>query len=215
MAPLVILLHGLARRGDSMRPMAKALERAGFETWSCDYPSLSRSPSDCAEFVARELRQAFPRRRRMSVVSHSLGGIVFRHLGDAGITWRRAVMLAPPNQGSALARALHDHPVAGRAFQFLAGTCASDLAGCGESWPYPPCVFSVIAGTRSFDLHNPTSWWSSRMLSEGENDGTVLVSETKLDGMAAFKTVEATHTTIMADPQVHRLAVRFLRRGCF
>ena len=39
-----------------------------------------------------------------------MGGIVAGHLHDPRIAWQRIVMLAPPNQGSRLARELAAHP---------------------------------------------------------------------------------------------------------
>jgi hypothetical protein len=74
----------------------------------------------------------------------------------------------------------------------------------------------VIAGTRSLALTNVTSWtMGRRFAAETPNDGTVAVEETKLDGMAAFATVDATHTWIMNDARVHALAVAYLRSGAF
>jgi hypothetical protein len=45
------------------------------------------------------------------------------------------------------------------------------------------------------------------------NDGTVAVDETKLAGMTAFASVDATHTWIMNSPRVRHLIVTFLCNG--
>ena len=75
-----------------------------------------------------------------------------------------------------------------------------------KAWPFPPAPFAVIAGTRRRSWANPTSWISHRIFDRATgHDGTVAVTETKLDGMAAFETIDASHTTIMHDPRVHAL----------
>ena len=72
----------------------------------------------------------------------------------------------------------------------------------------------MIAGTRSLALGNPTSWTFGRRFPFGtRNDGTVAVDEAKLPGMAAYAEVDATHTWIMNAPEVHRLAIAYLRTG--
>jgi hypothetical protein len=48
-----------------------------------------------------------------------------------------------------------------------------------------------------------------------KNDGTVAVEETKLDQMAAFAEVDATHTWMMNSEHVRHLVVTYLSEGCF
>jgi hypothetical protein len=43
----------------------------------------------------------------------------------------------------------------------------------------------------------------------------VAVEETRLEGMADFATVDATHTWIVNNPEARRLVVRFLAKGRF
>ena len=74
----------------------------------------------------------------------------------------------------------------------------------------------MIAGTRSLALSNVTSWTvGRRFAADTRNDGTVAVDETRLDGMAAFAEVDATHTWIMNAPRVVPLIVSYLRTGRF
>lgn len=212
--PAVILLHGLARNAGSMRKLGDALTAAGFESRAYDYPSTSQPIAKLARRLASRVRQDF-KDRPVCAVTHSLGGIVLRHMRDDRIRWRRIVMLAPPNSGSAVAASL-----AGFAFDFAFGPAGEALGRASKlakPWPFPPAPFAVIAGTRARDVHNPTSVFvSPRVFTEGEaHDGTVAVEETKLVGMAAFARVDASHTTIMDEPEVHRLTVAFLRTGAF
>lgn len=207
--PLVVLLHGLARTSASMRHMAAALESAGFETWSCTYPSRRSSIAEAAAAVVSRLRREAPGRPLLAV-THSMGGILVRHMHDPDLDWRRIVMLAPPNQGSQLAALLKESAL----FRWFYGPAGSELASAA-AWPEPPAPFLVIAGTKSRAIINPTSWTVARAFADSDpHDGTVRVAETKLEGMAAFETVDATHTSIMNDAEAQALALRFLRDGC-
>jgi hypothetical protein len=145
-------------------------------------------------------------------VTHSMGGILVRHMRGE-LPWSRVVMLAPPNQGTRIGRALKDHPL----YRWLYGPAGQDLTK-PETWPPPPSPFAVIAGTKSFSLANPTSWitTSAKLFPpDSPNDGTVSVEETKLPGMAAFAEVDATHTFIMNHERARALTIDFLRCGAF
>jgi hypothetical protein len=211
--PLVVLLHGLARRHGSMASMARYLRRAGWDTWARSYPSR-RLPLDELAARLREELLAVAADRPLFAVTHSMGGIVLRHLGDPRLRWQRLVMLAPPNQGSQLAAALVENPRLGGLFGWFYGPAGKSLASAAADWPPPPAPFAVIAGTRRFSLGNPTSWALRRRFPPSvPNDGTVAVAETRLEGMAAFAEVDASHTWIMDDARVQQLTARFLAGG--
>lgn len=209
-APLVVLLHGLARGQGSMARLGRSLRARGFETASRTYPSRRRSIPELAAGVADWIvEQAGD--RPVCAVTHSMGGVIARHLHDPRIRWRRIAMLAPPNQGSQLAAALGRNPV----FRWYYGPAGAELAD-GSQWPAPPAPFAVIAGTRGLAFTNPTSWTVGRRFPRGvAHDGTVAVDETRLAGMAAFAEVDATHTWIMNDSRVHQLVAGYLRDGAF
>lgn len=210
MKPLVVLLHGLARGQGSMAKLGAYLRREGFETWSRTYPSRRHSLSYLASALADELASVAGA-RPLHAVTHSMGGILVRHLQDPRLHWSRIVMLAPPNQGSRLAAGIVRNPL----FRWFYGPAGSELADA-SSWPAPPASFAVIAGTRSLALTNVTSWTVGRRFGVGiHNDGTVAVEETKLAGMDAFAEVDATHTWIMNSPRVRHLIVTFLCNGRF
>jgi pimeloyl-ACP methyl ester carboxylesterase len=208
--PLVVLLHGLARGRGSMERLGAQLRAQDFETWSHTYPSRKHSITYLASALT-ELLVAHAGDRPLHAITHSMGGVIVRHLHDPRLRWERIVMLAPPNQGSRLAAGLVRNPL----FRWFYGPAAAELADA-SSWPAPPAPFAVIAGTRHRALTNVTSWTVGRRFTAGvANDGTVAVEETKLTGMAAFAEVDATHTWIMNSPVTLRLASAFLRTGSF
>ncbi len=210
MRPLVVLLHGLARGHGSMAGMARFLRKHGFDTFGRTYPSRRHSISylagEVADWVVEHAGD-----RPVSAVTHSMGGVIVRHLHDPRIQWHRIVMLAPPNRGSQLAAGLTANAV----FRWYYGPAGAELATGGQ-WPAPPGPFAVIAGTRGRSLLNPTSLTMARRFPAGvAHDGTVAVDETRLDGMTAFAEVDATHTWIMNDLRARALTLQYLRDGSF
>jgi triacylglycerol lipase len=207
--PTVILLHGLARRAGSLASLRRALERAGFPTWARSYPSrrqpIAQLAAEMTERIVADLGD-----RPLAAITHSLGGVVVRHMHDPRLRWQRIVMLAPPNQGSRLAAGMAARPL----FGWFYGPAGRELAAPAD-WPAPPAPFAVIAGTRARHVGNPTSWLRRRELADLPSDGTVAVAETELPGMAAFATVDATHTWIMRHERAQALALEFLASGAF
>ena len=207
---LVILLHGLGRSASSFQPMARALRREGFDAVAVSYPSLKRPVADHADQIARIVERARGV-DRVSFVTHSLGGIIVRELLSRETPWAsnsvtdRVVMIAPPNQGSALARDLSQFCV----FDWIAGPSGLDLAGDDVAQlPPPPVPFGIIVGRSAGDPgFNP---WL-----EGNDDGVVSLAETRLAGSRDTLVVQAVHSFIMSDPQTVAATGRFLKTGQF
>lgn len=204
--PPVIFLHGLARTHRSMTPLRKRVEAAGYRTWARSYPSRRLSVSELAQELASWVRADLGDEPILAV-THSLGGILARHMG-ALVRFRGLVMLAPPNRGSRVAKALRFHPL----YQWFYGPAGQELGG-PRDWPMPPQPFAVIAGTAGATIGNPASWGirSLKLLPDGTaNDGTVAVDETKLPAMADYQEVDASHTAIMGHPKTIELTLGYL-----
>src|SRR5262249_53557279 len=120
MKPLVVLLHGLARGRGSMEKLGAVLRANDFETWSQTYPSRKHSISYLASAIT-ELIVEHAGERPLCAVTHSMGGVIVRHLHDPRLHWRRIVMLAPPNRGSRLAAGLVLNPI----FRWFYGPAAT------------------------------------------------------------------------------------------
>ena len=203
----VVLLHGLARTQLSMAGMARFLRQHGYATWMRTYPSRRLPVVELADIVAEWIR-ADHGEQPVHVVTHSLGGILVRHMAER-VPLSRVVMLAPPNTGSTLAGALQDFGP----FSRLYGPAGQDVAAA-TSRPVPSAPTAVIAGTRATSFGNPISWLSGGLQVFGAdrpNDGTVAVDETHLPGMTDFAEVDTSHTWIMNDPRVRAMTLRFLR----
>jgi len=211
MRPVVVFLHGLARTSRSLAPLARHVRAAGHRTWLRTYPSRRQSVTELADEVVRWVQSDLGDAPLIGV-THSLGGILARYIGDR-LPWRGLVMLAPPNRGSRVARALRYHPL----YRWFYGPAGQEL-GDHHDWPAPPHPFAVIAGTSGVSLANPPSWAirSLKLLPpDAIHDGTVAVDEAKLPGMAAYAEVPAGHSFIMNHPRTRELVLRFIERGTF
>jgi pimeloyl-ACP methyl ester carboxylesterase len=209
-AELVVLLHGLGRSDRSMRPLEERLGGAGFAVRNLDYPSTELSPAELTAWLERELASCCSDAPRLHFVTHSLGGVLVRAFlaEHRPANLGRVVMLAPPNHGSELANVVAETLL----LRALLGPTAAELGTGAESLPnrLPPPWFElgVIAGTRSL---SPLG----AFLVPGEDDGTVSVESTRLEGMRDFVAVDASHTFIMRDARVGEHVVEFLRQGRF
>jgi hypothetical protein len=204
--PTVVLLHGLARRKGSLAALGRFLQAAGYPTWAHTYPSRRLPIAEAAAAVGARIAAELGG-RPLAAVTHSLGGILLRHLHDDRLRFERIVMLAPPNRGSRVASAFAENPL----FRWFYGPAGREVIDASE-WPGPPAPFAIVAGTKARALGNPTSWFSGGIL-EGPNDGTLLVAETELEGAAAFATVAASHTWIMNDRTARTYVLEFLETG--
>ncbi len=208
----VVLLHGLARTARSMRPIAATLEDAGRRVCNLDYPSTKATVQALVEdHVLPAIRDcANDSDAAIDFVTHSMGGILVRVLAehDDAPDIGRVVMLSPPNHGSELVDRLGDWWL----FRWWNGPAGVSLGTDESALPArlgePGFEFAVITGDRSL---NPLfSRWIP-----GADDGKVSVDSARLDGMAGFRTVPASHTFIMRDDAAIGLTLQFLADGRF
>jgi triacylglycerol lipase len=207
----VVLLHGLGRSAASMKPLEKFLRSEGFRTHNLDYPSTERSADELVGWLDDALRECCAQAEGpLHFVTHSLGGILLRAelARNRPEKLGRSVLIAPPNRGSEIVDELGENPL----FEAALGPVASDLGNAPDSFPtrLGPADFEVgiIAGRESI---NP---FGSAIL-PGDDDGTVSIANTRLEGAADFIVVPANHTFIMQDEGVAEQVVHFLREGRF
>jgi triacylglycerol lipase len=218
----VVLLHGLGLGGWAMASLGRALERDGYRVVNLTYPSRRVPLATLAsEWLPAQLRaHETARAPRLHFVTHSMGGILVRTWLDqplrAGTTLPanlgRTVMLAPPNQGSAVADKLQNFPP----FHWFTGVNGRRLGTAAPMslplalgpWPTAAGELGVIAGDRSL---NPLfSAWL-----DGPNDGKVSVGATHLAGEHAHIVLHHSHTWLQWRADTHRAVAAFLRTGRF
>ena len=194
----VILLHGLGQWRRSMRLIGRALESRGFVVAETGYASLTL-PFEAHVAAVRQVAAALVEdgAETVSIVGHSLGGLVGRAAMAGPWPPGRLVQLGSPNQGSGLARRLGSlrlyRQVFGPSGQFLASPHVAAL-------PVPPHPVLVVAGT---GIPNP--------LIGGDGDGTVALAETRLDGACISSLrIRTIHAGLPHHRRVRESVQRFL-----
>ena len=207
---LVLLVHGILRSTGTFSELEKALIDAGFDAVAISYPSTRSSIEEHAEGLARLLdRQEGT--ETVSFVTHSMGGLVVRHLLSRDEAWmrriavHRIVLIAPPNQGSAIARLFEDIP----AYRLIYGEAGQQLTPAEASnIPAIEHPFAIVAGgIGDGEGFNP--------LLPGDDDGTVGVAETRLEGAMDFLLVPEIHAMISNHQDTIRATINFLKHGKF
>ncbi len=208
----VIVLHGLGRTSISMAWMDRALRKSGYRTINRSYSFRRGGIADLAEeVVGSRLDEARKSGSgRIHFVTHSLGGILVRHFVEHNgpIKNSRAVMIAPPNQGSELVNYFRELPP----LHWFCGPAFGELGVDDDSAPNQlgplGIETGVIAGGRNlfpgFARHF-----------DGPSDGIVAIERTKVAGMADWTIVPHGHTLIMNAPDTIRQTLHFLREGSF
>jgi len=208
----VVLLHALNRSWWAMRPMAEALQEAGFTTANVDYPSQKGTIEEIAPAAVGigvdECRATGA--SKIHFVTHSMGGILLRYqqkhspISDLG----RVVMLGPPNQGSEIMDKYNDWPL----IAAIGGDAGKQLGTGTDSLPLKlgPVDFElgVIAGTGTINVI------ASAML-PNPDDGKVSVARTRVEGMDDFLVVDNSHRYIIKNGLTYRNTVAFLQTGRF
>lgn len=215
---VVLVLHGLGRSRASMKKLVEYLSQHGdYDVLSVSYASTRMPLAEDAKSLARVVSH-LENVTEINFVAHSMGNLVIRHFLHDQLTAARGlgidprihrfVMLAPPNNGAALAERFQYDPT----FRLVFGTGGQQFTKQWEQvqsrLAVPPCAFGIIAGGGAEGKgRNP--------LLEGNDDMVVTVEETRLPGAADFVIVPAAHTFIMDNPQVQQYTLRFLQHGYF
>lgn len=195
-----------------MSKLEEALREDGYAVANIDYPSRQHPVELLApEALGRGLEACRDTQApTIHFVTHSMGAILVRHyLSQNAIPeLGRVVMLGPPNQGSEVVDRFSKVP----GFGAINGPAGSQLGTSPESLPrtlgrvtYP---VGVIAGTKSIN------WILSTAL-PNPDDGKVSVARTRVEGMADFTSVPASHPLLVRDAEAIRQTLAFIKNGHF
>lgn len=207
----VILVHGIWAHGVTMVMMKVRLEKEyGYDVHLFNYPSVTGSLNDNARrlsnFIDEQGLEA------THIIGHSLGGVIALRMYaiDEDAVPGRLVCIGSPLTGSRAASFLSQRnwaePILGESLP------AGVIHKAANEWASHVCEtrdVGSIAGTTSMGV--------GRLLTsfDGENDGTVAVAETRLDGAKDHVCLPVSHTNMLLSSNVVDQAVAFLRRAEF
>jgi pimeloyl-ACP methyl ester carboxylesterase len=194
----LVCLHGFINDARSMHCVIKVAEKSGFRVYAWSYPSRKRKLENHALSLALYLNFLASRSpgEPIHFVTHSIGALVLRAaLNHPACPMEakigKAILIAPANQGSQLARR-YAHKVwarlalgSGMGWQLMQEDGASL-----ERFGTFPCTMSVlvIAGT-----------YGNLCLFSGPNDGWLALEETYLSTPFILRTFPCSHGDLLKE----------------
>lgn len=198
---VIVLIHGLLRSYMSMSSLKSYLESQGYQVCYYTYPSAKYTIHQHGTRLKQFIQQLLVENPGVTIhfVTHSLGGIIVREaLAELPKNQMKnissLIMLAPPNQGSALAK------WSTKLFPFLTSSIRplAELSSERNSYvhkiPVPNIKIGIIAGR--FDAKVPPS-------------------SARLPGQQEPVVINANHTFIMTHAKTRKLITAFLDTGKF
>ncbi|MGI8602545.1 MAG: esterase/lipase family protein [Verrucomicrobiales bacterium] len=216
-ADYLVLLHGLGRTRRSFRWMAGELNRAGYHVLNVGYPSRSKPLSAlAADHIAPIIKsRCIDSNKRVHFVAHSMGCIVLREFlcsilpsEDERSRVGRAVMIAPPNQGSDIIDAIGSIPLV----RAVLGPAAAELATHAQS---PIHTLGPIPIETGIIMGNKAAIPFFRGVLSGISDGIVTVERGRLEGMRDFVVLPVDHTFAIRRRIVRDQVLHFIETGLF
>ncbi|WP_120497926.1 hypothetical protein [Kiloniella sp. EL199] len=205
---LLVMVHGITRSGDTFQKMKQAFAEEDYEVAAITYPSTRAYIHEHADQLARILSHRNDV-KTVSFITHSLGGLVVRQLLANLTFWKakinigRLLMVAPPNQGSAIAEWVKQMAF----YQLIYGKSGQELVpDFAQKIPTPTCKTAIIAGGRSDgEGYNP--------LLPGDDDGVVSVEEARLLGCDQVLVLPGLHSSLCDKDTVVAAALNYFRSG--
>lgn len=207
----VVLVHGIWMPAMEMAPLRRRLAKEfgvvgqcfGYASVRDDLDANARRLAACIEAAGTET---------VHVVGHSLGGVLALYTlsSRAGLPPGRVVCLGSPLTGSRAARALNGRRWGRRMLGRTIVSCVVDRPA--SEWAADVTrerEVGIIAGTRALGFGRVITAF------DGDNDGTVAVSETRLPGAADHLLLPVAHTLMALSPEVARQTAAFLAHGRF
>jgi pimeloyl-ACP methyl ester carboxylesterase len=204
----IVYVHGLWQRGFESFLLRRRLShavKADARTFS--YPSVAANATSNARALAKYLTTVTA--DTLHLVGHSLGGLVilkmFEEMAPVQLPPGRIVLLGPPLRGSRTAQNFARLPFGRRIMGIGVG---EELLVARERRWKGARELGVIGGNLGVGM--------GRLVGAlGPSDGTVLVEETQLEGMADRIILRVSHTGMLFSSAVAREAAGFLITGRF
>ena len=200
----IVLVHGLWNRGWSMTAMAKRLRSRGHQVIVFSYPTRGDDMDGHADDLYSLLTKT--KADALHLVGHSMGGLVILNMLNRydDLPPGRVVLMGSPVKGSGAVKRLEKLP----GQKFLFGKVRDNLLQGIEHTPQGRET-GVICGTRALGFGQISG------KPDEPNDGSVTVSETKLEGLTDSIELPVAHSEMLVSTEVVEQVEQFLLYGMF
>ena len=207
---LIILIHGIGDKPYSMWNIERTLYKKNYSVLNFDYASTKSTMDSVVARLAREINNYETEYDSIYFVVHSLGSFVTRSylMHHHNKKFANIVFIAPPSKGSIVAERFENFKL----FKWLYGEAGQKLGkGHDDYWKQlaiPKIPFGIIAGGIGTKHGlNP--------LIPGDDDGTVGVQETIMEGYRDFIIIPGLHTSLLWQPNVMEQILFFIKNQKF
>ncbi len=202
---LVVLIHGIIAHPYSMWKFENKLSKEGYSVLNFDYASTKLSMDSVIIELEHEISKYENNYNEIYFVTHSLGSFVARQYlhKNQNKKFMNITLIAPPSKGSIVAERFENFPL----FKWLYGEAGQKLGkGYDDYWrefPAPNIPFGIIAGGIG------TKHGLSPMI-PGDDDGTVGVQETIIEGYKDFIIIPGLHSSLLWQNEVINQTLYFM-----
>lgn len=207
----VICIHGIWSHSVAMTMIKRRLKKEyGMGVLSFNYPSIRGTLDDNAAALTNFIHEQGL--EATHIIGHSLGGVIALRMlaNDSNAVPGRVVCVGSPLTGSRaatfLSRLNWAEPFLGNSLP------AGVIHEAANEWASHVCDVrdvGVIAGTVGIGMGRLVTTF------DGDNDGSVAVSETQLDGAKDHICMEVSHKGMLVSADVADQAAAFFKRGQF
>lgn len=203
----IVCIHGFLGARWTMYYMEKHFEAEDWEVVNWGYSSQNKKIEGHAEDLILQIEEIASQKPGCPIhfVAHSLGCLVLRAaLNDPACPEEakigKAVLMAPPNQGSCWGRFLAQFGFTKKMAKEQSGRQLLTEKDFNHLGQFPSSVkVLVIAGN-----------WGFNPFIQGENDGTLAVEETVLSTPHEHRVINTGHKTMIFNKEAFTLANQFL-----
>ncbi len=207
----VVCLHGIWSHGAGMLLIKRRLEKEyGMRVLLFNYPSVRGTLDDNTALLSQFIHEQ--KLKSAHLLGHSLGGVIALRMlaNESQAVPGRVVCLGSPLSGSRAATFLSEQdwaePMIGRSLP------AGVVHAAANEWASDVCAqrdVGVIAGTVPLGF--------GRLVADFDeaNDGSVAVSETRIEGAKDHICLAVSHKGMLLSSSVVDQAAAFLKRGKF
>ncbi|WP_194844226.1 esterase/lipase family protein [Candidatus Clavichlamydia salmonicola] len=213
----VVCLHSFLGSHKSLKPMGHALAKEGFDVYLWDYESRKFTIEEHGAHLTKLLNELAKRHPNQPIhfVSHSAGGLVIRAALSRDdcpkeAKYGKAMLLAPPNLGSRLARRYKDEIFVKMIFGTKMGYQLMTYSeqemqniGC---FPVTKDVFVITGSKESHFIPFKMSF---------PNDGKICIDETCLSTFHKRHLIYASHAHIVARRETIDITTAFFKGPSF